>query len=126
VQHARRRQEADAEPRGQGLCTAVVRGLGDRARDGDLLRETDGAADLRLTVTVFVPFGEDRAAWEALMPYLADEGAKSVRAIVAADPTLGGVVDSALVLTARNAGPYNFGPPERRFLGAEFPVEVFL
>lgn len=83
-------------------------------------------ADCRLLITVFVQYGESKAARDALRPYLADSGSQSVRAIVAADPTLGGVVDSAIVVSARNLGRYSLGEQERRYLGVEFPVEVML
>lgn len=96
--------------------------------DGDFLSYTvamgDGVADAQLTIAVFVQYGEDRSAIAELMPYLADTGSQSVYAIVAADPTLGGVVDSALVQAARGFGPYTYGAA--RYLGVEFPVEVYL
>lgn len=100
------------------------------AGDGDFINYQvamgDGTTDLQLTVTVFVPYAESKAGIEALMPYLADTGDKSVRAIVQADPTLGGVVTDAAVLTARNLGRYTLGDTERKYLGVEFPVEVML
>jgi hypothetical protein len=100
------------------------------AGDGDFLDYQvamgSGVADARLTITIFVQYGESKAARAELQPYLADSGTRSVYAIVAADPTLGGVVDSAAVLSARNLGRYTFGEQQRRYLGVEFPVEVFL
>lgn len=85
-----------------------------------------GTADATLTITVFVQYGESRAARAALKPYLADTGTHSVFATVNADPTLGGVVDSAQVLAARNLGRYTLGADQRKYLGVEFPVEVLL
>lgn len=100
------------------------------AGDGDFLdyRPTmdPGTADATLTITVFVQYGESKAARDAIKPFLADTGAQSVYAIVAADPTLGGVVDSAQVLSARNLGRYTLGEQQRKYLGVEFPVAVLL
>lgn len=84
----------------------------------------DDVTDVNLVVNVFVQWGENRAAWQKLTPFIAPSGASSLVAAVNADPTLGGVVDSALIGGARNVGPYTWGAT--RYLGAEFPVEVFL
>jgi hypothetical protein len=80
--------------------------------------------DLSLVVNVFVQWGDDEAAWSQLRPYVALSGTYSLFAAVNADPTLGGVVDSALMGQPTNPGPYTWG--QLQYLGAEFPVEVFL
>lgn len=96
--------------------------------DGDFIdydpTMDDDPTDLDLVVNVFVQWGETRAAWEKLMPFIATTGASSLIAVVNADPTLGGVADSTQIGRARNLGPYTWGAT--RYLGAEFPVEVFL
>lgn len=98
--------------------------------DGDFLNYlvTMGgdAIDCQLTITVFVQGTNLAAARELIRPYLADTGDYSVRALVAADPTLGGVVTDAVVSAASNLGRYTLGDTERRYLGCEFPVAVML
>lgn len=84
----------------------------------------EGVMDLSLVVNVFVQWGDDEAAWSQLRPYVSPSGAYSLFAAVNADPTLGGVVDSALMGQPTNLGPYTWG--QLQYLGAEFPVEVFL
>jgi hypothetical protein len=84
------------------------------------------AIDCQLTITVFVQAANLAAARELLRPYLADQGDRSVRALVAADPTLGGIVTDAVVTNASNLGRYTMGDTERRYLGVEFPVAVML
>jgi hypothetical protein len=82
------------------------------------------AMDLNLVVNVFVQWGDDESAWDQLLPFVEPSGARSLFGAVNADPTLGGVVDSALVGNPTNFGPYTYGA--QQYLGAEFPVEVFL
>lgn len=92
---------------------------------GDLSPVMDeGAMDLSLVVNVFVQWGDDESAWSQLLPYVAPAGAYSLFAAVRADPTLDGVVDSALMGQPTNLGPYTWG--QLQYLGAEFSVEVFL
>jgi hypothetical protein len=82
------------------------------------------AADLDLVVNVFVQWGDDEAAWDQLVPFVSQSGPYSLFAAVNADPTLGGVVDSALIGMPTNAGPYTWGAV--KYLGAEMPVELLL
>jgi len=82
------------------------------------------AMDLDLVVNIFVQWGDDPSAWSQLLPYVSPSGASSLFAAVNADPTLGAVVDSALMGRPTNLGPYTWG--QLQYLGAEFPVEVFL
>lgn len=84
----------------------------------------EGVMDLNLVLNVFVQWGDDEAAWAQLLPFVSPTGTYSLFAAVNADPTLGGVVDSALVGQPTNLGPYTWG--QLQYLGAEFPVEVFL
>jgi len=82
------------------------------------------AMDLTLVVNVFVQWGDDRAAWSQLLPFVDRAGTSSLFAAVNADPTLGGVVDSALPFNPTNFGPYTYGAVQ--YLGAEMTVEVLM
>lgn len=109
--------------------TAAPAALVVEAGDGDFLNylvTMDRQVDCQLTITVFVQGTNLVAARELIRPYLADSGAWSVRALVAADPTLGAVVTDAVVASAGNLGRYTLGDTERRYLGVEFSVAVML
>jgi hypothetical protein len=92
---------------------------------GDYLVTMDGEINCALVITVFTQAANLPAARELLRPYMAD-GARSVKVLVAADPTLGGVVTDAVVTGESNLGRYTMGDTERRYLGVEFPVAVML
>lgn len=99
------------------------------AADGEFLNyliTTDGEVDAQLTITVMVQATTLAAAKPILRPYLADDGDKSVRALVAADPKLGNVVSDAVVTSASNLGRYSIGDTERRYYGVTFNVAVML
>lgn len=99
------------------------------AEDGDFLSyliTMDGAVDAQLKITVMVQATILEAAKPLLRPYLADDGAYSIRALIAADPTLGSIVTDAQVTGARGLGRYTVGAQERRYYGCEFPVAVML
>lgn len=109
--------------------TAAPAALLVEAGDGDFLNylvTMDGEVDAQLTITVMVQGTNLEAARELLRPYMADSGDYSVRAIVAADPTLGGVVTDASVTSAGNLGRYSMGDTERRYFGVTFNVAVML
>jgi hypothetical protein len=55
----------------------------------------DGEDDLTLAVTVLVSWADQETAQETLDEYLASTGAKSIKAAIDADPTLGDIVDFA-------------------------------
>jgi hypothetical protein len=95
--------------------------------DGDFLtyRTSSSTHDLVLAVTVFLQWGEDQSATESLDAMIATSGASSVFAAVDANQTLGGVVDAAEVISARDYGIREF-PNEVRYLSCEFLVEVLL
>ena len=84
----------------------------------------DGAPVLLMLVTALVGRGQDRAARTTLSEFVAQTGTRSVYAAIEADPTLGGVVQSAAVLSAGNFGSFAFGGPE--YLGCTFTVEIYL
>jgi hypothetical protein len=107
-----------------GTVPAVVVSVGDGEFGNYSPTMDDDVTDLDLVVTVFVQWGETRAAWQKLTPFIAPAGTSSLIAAVNADTTLAAVVDSVLIGRPRNLGPYTWGAT--RYLGAEFPVEVFL
>jgi len=98
--------------------------------DGDFLNYQvvmgDGQIDAQLTITVFVQATNLDGARALIRPYMADTGDSSVFALVRADPTLGGAVTDAAVLTAGSLGRYSLGDTERRYLGVVFSVAVML
>jgi hypothetical protein len=55
----------------------------------------DGEDDTTFAVTVLMPWAEQKTAQETIDEYLASTGAKSIKAAIDADPTLGGIVDYA-------------------------------
>ena len=83
----------------------------------------DGGATWTLGVTVMVQASEIGHAQTNLDPFLAEDGAKSVRAAIELDPSLGGVADSVKVngVTSYFAGEVAGG----RTVGASFEVEIF-
>jgi hypothetical protein len=61
----------------------------------------DGESDdLTCAVTLFIQYTGERVAQTSLDTYLGPTGANSVKAAVDGDPTLGGVVDYAEVVSA--------------------------
>ncbi len=91
---------------------------------GDFSPVMGDAMDLNLVINIFVQWGDDEAAWDQLVPFVSVSGPYSLSAALNADPTLGGVVDSALLGQPTNAGPYTYGAI--KYLGAEMPVELLL
>lgn len=84
----------------------------------------DGQASLTLIVTAFSQRGQERSSNEELDAFLAQSGARSVFAAVENNPTLGGVVSSAAVLSAGNYGSFTFAGAE--YLGIALTVEIYL
>lgn len=110
-------------PPGQVNVPAAVVAPG----DGEFLvyqTANGGAPTLNLTVTLFVQRTQDRAGTEKLDAYLATSGSNSVYNAVELDQDLGGVVQSAVVLGARNFGTFTYG--ELSYFGADLDVEVYL
>lgn len=88
-------------------------------------RTSTDSHDLELLIAVFVQWGGNDDATDALDAYLADSGTYSIFAAVQADPRLGNVVDSAAVLDAQNYGRHEY-PEGNPYLGVEFTVGVLL
>lgn len=81
-----------------------------------------GADLYTFTVRVLVARASERASQKALFGYASGTGAKSIKAAIESDKTLGGAADSVAVLSAGNLGVYGYG--EADYLGIEFTVEV--
>ena len=77
-------------------------------------------ADFLLEIILLVSYADDRAGQLLLDGYLAPTGANSVRAAVAVDPTLGKVVDWAVVTEAQDYGLITWGT--ETYLGARLLV----
>lgn len=73
-----------------------------------------------LEVILLVSYADDRAGQLLLDGYLSATGAASVRAAVAADQTLGHVVDYAVVTSAQDYGLITWGT--ETYLGARLLV----
>lgn len=84
----------------------------------------DTTHDLELTVTVFTQWGGDVQSTEALDAYIADTGTKSIYAAVEADQTLGGVVDSCVVVNAQDHGKVTYAGAD--YFAVGFAVEILL
>lgn len=78
-----------------------------------------GSDDHTFAVTLFLDLGQ----YDDLDAFLAPVGALSIRAAVEADPTLGGVVDSAAVVRAQQDQVVEYSAVQ--YLSAELLVEVF-
>jgi hypothetical protein len=79
-----------------------------------------GVADMSFEVVLLVSYADDRAGQLLLDGYLSATGPNSVRAAVAADPTLGKVVDYAIVTDAADYGLITWGT--ETYLGARLLV----
>ncbi|MFI7707609.1 hypothetical protein [Nonomuraea sp. NPDC049480] len=81
-----------------------------------------GADDFLFTVTLLVSLADDRSGQEALDAYLEGAGARSIKAVIEADPSLGGAAHFARVREARNYGPMTWG--DGRYVGVDFGIEI--
>lgn len=95
--------------------------------DGEFLTyktSFDGAPVLPMLVIALTSRGQDRASRITLCEFMEFTGTRSVYEAIESDPTLGGVVSSAAVLSATNFGSISFGGPE--YLTCSFNVELYL
>lgn len=124
----------------QGLATALKEVAGLRVYDFPSDRVETPAAVLSLPETpydvtlggrsdewtfplwVLVAKADDKAAYGEMVSYLDAEGDHSIRAMIEADPTLGGACDTAQVIRAR---PLFATVAGTEFLAVEFTVEVY-
>lgn len=78
--------------------------------------------DLDIIIGLFVEAGDEESASDQVDGFADPTSATSVWAAVQADPTLGGAVDSAAVLTARDYGQYDYAGTA--YYGCQFIVSV--
>lgn len=71
---------------------------------------------------VLVSKADDRTSYQEMIPYLEEEGPRSIRAVIEADRTLGGACDTVAVVRARPQFAYVGGT---EFLAVEFTLEVY-
>ena len=81
-----------------------------------------GVATYEMRVVLLVSEGSDRAGTELLDSFLEPTGALSIRAIIAADPKLGGVVHYAVAKSVQRYGMLEWAGLQ--YLAAEVLVEV--
>jgi hypothetical protein len=79
-----------------------------------------GVADYLLEIILLVSYADERSGQLLLDGYLSATGPSSVRGAVAADQTLGHVVDYAVVTTAQSYGLLEWGGVQ--YLGARLSV----
>lgn len=83
----------------------------------------DGSMTWFFSIYVLVGASSDQHAQTNLMPYLAPSGAKSVKAAIEADPSLGGLPDVYAVVTGvESVGGYELGGV--RYTGAVLLCQV--
>lgn len=81
-----------------------------------------GADRLSIPVRVFVASASDHSSNTELEAYISPSGAKSVKAAVEADGSLGGAAHSSRVARASGVGIFNIAGID--FLGVEFTIDV--
>jgi hypothetical protein len=93
---------------------------------GDYLTKAtiDGGYDLQLVVGLYVEWGDDQSATEQLDAFLTATGTSSLIAAIDANPTLGGVANSAWATAAADYGVYTWA--EIPYYGGLLPVTVLL
>jgi hypothetical protein len=75
------------------------------------------------TVTLFVVKADDRAAQKRIDPYVSPGGESSVKRVLEADRTLGGVVDTLRVMSVSNYASSDAN--DILYLAVDFEVEVY-
>ena len=81
-----------------------------------------GADNYTFSVRVLVARADARSGQVTLGEYLSGSGARSVKAAIESDPTLGGAADTCRVTSATGIGIYPYGDID--YLGADFSLEV--
>jgi hypothetical protein len=82
----------------------------------------DGGMTWYFSIYVIVGAQSDQHAQTNLMPYLAPSGAKSIKAAIEGDPTLGGVAEFAVVRSVESIGSYPIAG--NSYIGAVLVCEV--
>ena len=81
-----------------------------------------GDATHEYTVTVIVGRANERTAQGQLDDFLSYDGARSVRAAVELDPTLGGIVQTLIVTGGGNIAPVSIG--DNVYISVEFNISI--
>jgi len=81
-----------------------------------------GSDDFLFTVTLLVQYSDDVSAQDEMDAYLDGSGVRSVKAVIEADMSLGGIASFARVREARNYGPMTYN--DVRYLGVDFGIEI--
>lgn len=82
----------------------------------------DGSDDWEYIATLMVPWADPKVAQAAMSKYLDRTGATSIKAVIEAEDTLGGVVDFAVVKTASEEVIRTIGEVE--YLAVDFTIGV--
>lgn len=82
-----------------------------------------GAQTYTYNVTVITGRVDDRGAQDELDGYASFDGAKSVRAAIEADRTLGGVVDTLIVSNSANVSAMSVG--DNNYIMLDFTLTVY-
>jgi len=85
-------------------------------------RTSTGSDDLQLNVRVFASHAHEDTGQDVLDAFIDRTGASSVYAAIDADPTLGGIVDYAVVTGATDYGSLTVGALE--LFGCDFVIDV--
>lgn len=82
-----------------------------------------GAQNYTYSITVVTGRVDERSGQEELDAYASYDGAKSVRAAVEADRTLGGVVDTLIMSSSANVSSMSIG--DNNFITLDFTMIVY-
>jgi hypothetical protein len=82
-----------------------------------------GGVVMNFTITLVVNRAAERVAQDQLDQYMSWDGAKSLRAAIEADRTLGGVCDDLIVTGAENLT--NIDANDTLYLAVDFKVTVY-
>jgi hypothetical protein len=83
----------------------------------------NGGVVMNFTITLVVNRAAERVAQDQLDQYMSWDGAKSLRAAIEADRTLGGVCDDLIVTNAENLT--NIDANDTLYLAVDFKVTVY-
>jgi hypothetical protein len=75
-------------------------------------------------ITIFTSSAVDRVGQLLLAEFANPTGARSIKAAVELDKTLGGVVDDCYVTSFRPLGLVNVGAPDAQYLAGTFQVKI--
>jgi hypothetical protein len=84
----------------------------------------NGMSTWTLIVQAFTNLAADIGGQEKLDPLCEETGALSVKALIEAEPTLGGQVDDLIVRTLGNYDTYSLAGVGQPVLGVEWTVDV--